>query len=261
MFLLFWCFPPSLPSAPPSVRRPSFPSSFVRAKRRRRRRRWAEEGGGRRRTRPRSPRRYERARAQTDVTFTHRVTRPRLRERIRDKRSDFYFRLRLCRPRDHGHFNDICTWVVILRVRRASERASERPLPLPQCGRWLAGAGGREMVAKLPAAFALLSPLLLSLKRASLPLLVSSLYSARDRVSSSTVLIPSHNSPTSRYPQPGLPFKKSGKCDVAGSKSPSSSPGLASSPSPPSSHVPCACVRVPACVCARARLCARACGG
>ena len=127
MFLLFWCFPPSLPSAPPSVRRPSFPSSFVRAKRRRRRRRWAEEGGGRRRTRPRSPRRYERARAQTDVTFTHRVTRPRLRERIRDKRSDFYFRLRLCRPRDHGHFNDICTWVVILRVRRASER----PLPLP----------------------------------------------------------------------------------------------------------------------------------
>ena len=95
------------------------------------------------------------------------------------------------------------------------------------------------MVAKLPAAFALLSPLLLSLKRASLPLLVSSLYSARDRVSSSTVLIPSHNSPTSRYPQHGLPFKKSGKCDVAGSKSPSSSPGLASSPSPPSSHVPC----------------------
>ena len=95
------------------------------------------------------------------------------------------------------------------------------------------------MVAKLPAAFALLSSLLLSLKRASLPLLVSSLYSARDRVSSSTVLIPSHNSPTSRYPQHGLPFKKSGKCDVAGSKSPSSSPGLASSPSPPSSHVPC----------------------
>ena len=87
--------------------------------------------------------------------------------------------------------------------------------------------------------------LLLSLKRASLPLLVSSLYSARDRVSSSTVLIPSHNSPTSRYPQHGLPFKKSGKCDVAGSKSPSSSPGLASSPSPPSSHVPC--VRVPTC--------------
>ena len=146
---------PSLPPFSPSVRRPSFPSSFVRAKRRRRRRRWAEEGRGRRRTRPRSPRRYERARAQTDVTFTHRVTRPRLRERIREKRSDLYFRLRLCRPRDHGHFNDICTWVVILRVRRASERASEHPLPLPQCDRWL--AGGREMVAKLPAAFALLS--------------------------------------------------------------------------------------------------------
>ena len=143
MFLLFWCFPPSLPSAPPSVRRPSFPSSFVRAKRRRRRR-WAEEGRGRRRTRPRSPRRYERARAQTDVTFTHRVTRPRLRERIRDKRSDFYFRLRLCRPRDHGHFNDICTWVVILRVRRASERASALSL----CPNAVVGwrAGGRWLL-------------------------------------------------------------------------------------------------------------------
>ena len=109
------------------------------------------------------------------------------------------------------------------------------------------------MVAKLPAAFALppLSPLLLSLKRASLspPLLVSSLYSARDRVSSSSVHIPSHNSPISRSPNHGLPFKKSGKCDVAGSKSPSS-PGLASPP-PPSSHVLWVRARA-ACACAAA---------
>ena len=126
--------------------------------------------------------------------------------------------------------------------RYPQSKASKRASALSLCPNAVVGwrAGGRWLLNFQQPSPSALSPLLLSLKRASLPLLVSSLYSARDRVSSSTVLIPSHNSPTSRYPQHGLPFKKSGKCDVAGSKSPSSSsPGLASSPPPPSSHVPC----------------------
>ena len=103
-----------------------------------------EDGGGRGRGR----RGGTSARADRRHVHPLGVTPKVARENQTQVGIDLTSEIRWCLPRNHGHFHDFFTWVVILRVRRASA--------LSLCPNAVVGwrEGGREMVAKLPAAFA-----------------------------------------------------------------------------------------------------------